>query len=90
MTLFILRDAGDLIGGLAAVLTTAAFIPQARHTWKTRHAAGISLGMYGIFTVGVALWLAYGLIIGSWPVIIANAITFGLAVFILVMKLRFG
>jgi MtN3 and saliva related transmembrane protein len=46
--------------------------------------------MYSIFTVGVALWLAYGVIIGAWPVIIANAITLGLALFILVMKIRFG
>jgi MtN3 and saliva related transmembrane protein len=80
---------GDLIGTLAAILTTTAFIPQAWHTWKTKHAKGISLGMYSIFTGGVALWLVYGLIIGSWPVIIANAITFTLALFILGMKIRF-
>jgi MtN3 and saliva related transmembrane protein len=81
---------GDLIGALAAALTTTAFIPQAWHTWKTKHASGISLGMYSIFTTGVALWLAYGLIIGAWPVVIANGITFVLALFILAMKLRYG
>jgi MtN3 and saliva related transmembrane protein len=90
MALGIPAHFGDLIGTLAAILTTAAFIPQAWHTWKTRHAAGISLGMYSIFTIGVALWLAYGLIIGAWPVIIANGITFALALFILAMKIRFG
>jgi MtN3 and saliva related transmembrane protein len=81
---------GDLIGTLAATLTTTAFIPQAWHTWKTKHAKGISRGMYSIFTIGVALWLAYGLIIGAWPVIVANAITLTLALFILSMKIRYG
>lgn len=81
---------GDLIGALAAIFTTIAFVPQAWLTWKTRSAQGISLGMYSIFTTGVALWLAYGTIIDAWPVIIANAITLALALFILSMKLRFG
>jgi MtN3 and saliva related transmembrane protein len=80
----------DFIGSLAAVLTTTAFVPQVWLTWKTRRVEGISLGMYSIFTTGVALWLVYGLMIAAWPVIIANAITLGLAVFILGMKLRFG
>lgn len=80
----------DLVGSLAAVLTTAAFIPQAWLTWRTRHAGGVSLGMYGIFTIGVALWLVYGVLLGAWPVIIANGITLALALFILGMKLRFG
>jgi MtN3 and saliva related transmembrane protein len=80
----------DLIGGTAAALTTVAFVPQAWLTWKTRRADGVSLGMYGIFTSGVALWLAYGLLLGAWPVIAANAVTLGLTLFILGMKLRFG
>lgn len=80
----------DLVGTLAATLTTLAFIPQAWMTWKKRHADGVSLGMYGIFTVGVALWLVYGILLGAWPIIIANIVTLGLAVFILVMKMRFG
>jgi MtN3 and saliva related transmembrane protein len=80
----------DAIGYLAATLTTAAFIPQAWLTWKTKRADGVSLGMYSIFTLGVALWLVYGLVIGAWPIVIANAITLALALFILVMKLRYG
>lgn len=80
----------DVIGGLAAILTTLAFVPQARMTWKMRRADGVSLLMYSIFTTGIALWLLYGLMIGAWPVIIANALTLLLALFILVMKLRFG
>jgi MtN3 and saliva related transmembrane protein len=78
------------IGTLAAILTTVAFIPQAWMTWKSRRADGISLGMYTIFTSGVALWFIYGMMIGSWPVIIANFLTLLLALFILVMKLRYG
>ena len=77
----------DLIGYAAATLTTTAFIPQAVLTWRTRRADGVSLWMYSIFVTGVALWLAYGWLSLAWPVIVANALTLLLAVFILVMKL---
>ena len=80
----------DLIGSVAAVLTTASFIPQAWHSFKTRDVSGISLGMYSVFTVGVALWLLYGVLLQSWPLMIANTITLLLASAILGMKLRFG
>lgn len=90
MTLASLDQFHNLVGALAAALTTIAFIPQAWMTWKTRRADGVSLGMYTIFTTGVALWLLYGVLIGAWPVIIANIFTLALALFILVMKLRFG
>ena len=79
----------ELIGYLAATLTTISFIPQALHTWRLRSAHGVSLGMYAIFTSGVALWLVYGLLLGAWPLIIANAATLALALFILAMKVRF-
>ena len=79
----------DLIGSLAALLTTASFIPLAWHTFRTRDVSGISLGMYSLFTVGVALWLVYGLLLLAWPIIIANTITTSLALAILVMKLRY-
>lgn len=80
----------DLIGSLAAFLTTVSFVPQAWHTFKTRDVSGISLGMYGVFTAGIACWLVYGWLLGAWPIVIANCITLALAVAILVMKLRFG
>lgn len=80
----------DGIGFAAGFLTTLAFLPQALLTWRQKSAQGVSLGMYAIFTTGVALWMAYGLLIGSWPVLITNGITLMLALFILVMKLRFG
>lgn len=82
--------AADLVGYVAAALTTIAFVPQAWHTWRTRATHGISLGMYSIFTAGVASWLVYGILIGAWPIIAANVITLALALFILAMKLRHG
>jgi MtN3 and saliva related transmembrane protein len=79
----------DIIGFIAATLTTASFVPQAWHTFKTRDVRGISLGMYSAFTAGVAAWLIYGLLMGAWPIVIANAITLALAAAILGMKLRY-
>ena len=79
----------EFIGFAAATLTTCSFIPQAWLTFKTRDVRGISLGMYSVFTLGVALWLAYGLLAGAWPVVAANAVTLALALAILVMKLRY-
>ncbi len=79
----------DWIGTLAACLTTASFLPQAWHTFRTRDVSGISLGMYSLFTVGVVLWLVYGMLLGAWPIILANAITATLAFIILWMKLRY-
>ena len=79
----------DLVGFLAATLTTISFVPQALHTFKTKDVSGISLGMYSAFTLGVALWLVYGVLLDAWPVVIANIITLALAVTILVMKLRY-
>ena len=78
----------QLIGGLAALLTTAAFVPQALHSYKTRDLSGISLPMYSVFTLGVALWLIYGLLLGNWLIIIANAITFVLSSFVLFLKIK--
>ena len=79
----------DVVGSVAAVLTTASFIPQAWQTFKTRDVTGISLGMYSVFTVGVALWLLFGILMQSWPLMIANGITLMLAAAILAMKLRY-
>lgn len=79
----------ELIGYMAAILTTASFVPQTLQTFRTKDVTGISLGMYSVFTVGVALWLAYGVLLAAWPIVIANAITLVLAASILVMKLRY-
>ena len=79
----------DAIGYLAALLTTCSFVPQAWLTLRTRDVSGISLGMYSVFTSGVAMWLVYGLLIHAWPVVISNLITLMLASAILAMKLRY-
>ena len=79
----------DLIGYIAASMTTTAFIPQAWMTWRRKRADGVSLGMYIILVGGIAMWLAYGLMLNALPIIIANFITLGLAIFILVMKLLY-
>ena len=76
----------EVIGSTAALLTTIAFLPQALHSWQTRDLSGISFPMYALFTTGVALWFVYGVMIGSWPVIVANAITFIFAALVLVLK----
>jgi len=80
----------EWLGYIAAMLTSASFIPQAVMTIRTRDTRAISLAMYVIFTVGVALWLAYGLYLNSWPMILANTLTLVLAATILGLKLRYG
>lgn len=80
----------EWLGYLAATLTTFAFVPQAAKTIRTRDTRGISLGMYVVFTLGIACWFGYGIALGSWPIILANAVSFVLAGTILVLKLRHG
>ena len=80
----------EWIGYLAATLTTLAFVPQAAKTIRSRDTSGISLGMYVVFTIGIVCWFCYGLVLDSWPMILANAVTFVLAAVILGLKLRHG
>ena len=82
-----LLDLDNLVGYVAAALTTVAFVPQALKSWQTRDLSGVSLPMYSLFTAGVAMWLVYGVMLGSWPIIIANAITIILASVVLTLKL---
>lgn len=79
----------DIVGYAAAALTTVSFVPQVWLTWRTRQVDGISLGMYAVFTLGIALWLLYGLLLGAWPLILANSVTLALAATILALKLRY-
>ncbi|MFC1600060.1 SemiSWEET family sugar transporter [Patescibacteria group bacterium] len=78
-----------LIGTSAAVLTTIAFVPQAIKVVKSKHTKDISLKMYIIFEFGVILWLAYGLLIQSWPVAISNIFILILSTIILRYKLKY-
>ena len=79
----------EWFGFAAAFLTSVSFIPQAVMTIRTKNTSGISRGMYSMFTVGVALWLVYGLALGSWPMILANTVTLVLSATILGLKLRY-
>ena len=77
------------IGFFAAFCTTIAFLPQAIKVYKSKSTKDISLYMFLIFTIGVLSWFVYGLIISDWPVILANAVTLVLSLFILIYKLKY-
>lgn len=81
---------GAWMGTVAAILTTASFVPQALRIVRTRDTRSLSLPMYLVFTAGVGFWLGYGLVLMSWPMIVANGITFMLAATIVFLKLRYG
>ncbi len=85
-----MMDANTFLGIAAGTLTTLAFIPQVVKTWRTRSTHDISLGMFLLFSTGLVLWLVYGALIGSWPIIIANTVTLVLALIIIVFKIRHG
>lgn len=80
-------DIATIIGSLAAVASTVSFTPQAWKIIKSRRTADISLAMYLVTVCGFALWTAYGILLGEWPLIVTNSICFGLSGFILTMKL---
>jgi len=80
----------DLIGSVAGTLTTVSFLPQVLKTYRSRSAKDISLVMFLLFSLGVFLWLLYGLSLQSMPIIVSNGITLVLALSILVMKFWFG
>lgn len=85
----IARAAIDGIGYTAATMTTISFVPQLVRVIKLRSARDVSLGMFLIFTTGTAFWLLYGLMVRSFPVALANSVTFVLSLAILVLKLKF-
>jgi len=83
-------DLMTVIGLVAAACTTFSFLPQVIQAWRTRSTKDISLGMFAIMTVGIALWVVYGVARMDVPLIAANIITFGFAATILYLKLRHG
>lgn len=80
-------DIPALIGGMAGLCTTLAFIPQVIKTYRTKSTGDLSLAMFLIFCIGVSLWLVYGIIKNDIPLIAANAVTLVLAGYILWVKL---
>lgn len=79
------QELATLIASIAAVCTTAAFLPQTIKTIKTKHTKDLSLGMYTIFAIGVFLWFLYGLLVRALPIIFANGITFIFSVIIIIL-----
>lgn len=80
----------ELIGSAAALLTTLCWLPQTLRAIRHRDVASLSLVTFTAFSLGIAMWLIYGLLIGSWPVIVANAVSLALNLAIVVQKLRHG
>lgn len=80
----------SIIGFGAALCTTIAYVPQVWRIWRTRSTQDISLGMYLVMSLGLVLWLIYGISIASLPIIVANSATLTLTSIILVLKLRKG
>jgi MtN3 and saliva related transmembrane protein len=79
----------NILGLVAGTFTTVAFIPQVVKTWKSKRTKDISLGMFALFNAGVFLWLLYGIEIGAVPIVIANTVTLGFALTILIFKLKY-
>lgn len=79
----------EIVGFIAATLTTLAYLPQVIKTWKSKSAADLSLGLFSILTTGVFLWLVYGIMIGNGPIIASNIITLLLTGSMLYFKLRY-
>lgn len=82
-------DNNEIIGLIAAVLTTSAFVPQVYKTWKAKSAESLSLTMYLVFFVGIVLWLIYGIHINSLAMIFANSVTAFLALLLIIFKIKY-
>jgi len=80
----------DIVGYLASCVSVASFLPQIIHSWKTQNTKDISLGMFYGFFIGFFLWLTYGVLINSLPIMITNAINIGLVTSILFLKKKHG
>ena len=79
----------EILGALAALITTTAFMPQVYKTWKTKDTKSLSLTMYGAFFIGVSLWIVYGVYLDSLPMILANGITAISALILIRLKLKY-
>jgi MtN3 and saliva related transmembrane protein len=82
--------ATDWLGLLAGTLTTIAFVPQAVKIWVTKSADDVSYLMFGIFSAGIVLWLAYGIALQAMPIIVANVVTLVLSVMVIALKVRYS
>jgi MtN3 and saliva related transmembrane protein len=83
-------DLVQAIGSLAGACTTIAYLPQVHQALKTRSVKDVSLGMYALMSLGIGLWIVYGILIESWPIIVANAIAVALTATIMVLHVRYA
>ena len=82
-------DTTIIVGYIAGTLTTISFVPQVIRTWKLKETKDFSLAMLLLFAAGMLLWTTYGIWINSFPIIVANIVTFGLVLFLLWMKIKY-
>lgn len=80
----------NTFGVIAGLCSMASFVPQILKILRERDASGVSLRMYAVTIVGFVCWTTYGVLSGSWPVTLANAVCLALTATILVLRLRFG
>jgi MtN3 and saliva related transmembrane protein len=83
-------NAVDIVGYLASCVSVVSFLPQIVHSWKTKNTKDISLGMFCGFFIGFFLWLTYGVLINSLPIMLTNVINIGLVASILFLKKKHG
>jgi len=83
-------DKVEILGLIAAVLTTAAFLPQVYKTYKSKDVSSLSMPMLLLFFVGIILWFIYGMIIKSYSLMMANGITIGSYTILIFFKLKYG
>ena len=79
----------EILGYISATITTIAFLPQIIKTFKTKSAKDVSMGMFILFTTGVFLWIIYGILTNTMPVLIANAVIFCLSLTQIVLKIKY-
>jgi MtN3 and saliva related transmembrane protein len=79
-----------VIGYVAGFCTTMSFVPQVLRAWRTRHVDDIAWGWLLVFQFGLALWLAYGVVLHNWPMILANSVTIALCTMLMLMKYRYS
>jgi MtN3 and saliva related transmembrane protein len=82
-------DIAETLGFAAGFLTTIAFIPQVVKIWRSKSARDVSLPAFATFTVGIGIWIAYGIVKDAPPIVLWNAVTMGLAIAILAMKVKY-
>jgi len=82
-------DKHEIIGLIAAVLTTSSFVPQVYKTWKTKSVGNLSLTMYLAMFIGILLWLVYGIHLHSFSMIVANSVTALLTFILIILKLKY-